>query len=233
MGKKLTLEGVARFILEVGNFEPKMYDLETEEELFTQTVAGNIEDINTKDINRIFFYTRRPLEHSQLMKLIEFARVNRYQFSVDAKRDEEGYPILEIYLKHVESKPSENEEPKQLVPTDFGKLVYRFAIDPVTANLLYANLKASFDVEATIDGFKKFLDAARLFGIKNEHFTDGSYSINALEYRQINDVPIENPVEFFSYFFSNEIKRQLNEFCPKEFHLAICKEIVKELSSVQ
>lgn len=234
---ELSREELARIIIAVGKFKPDRYGLNTPEELVAQVVAGQIKDIDIRDVKQISFYPSEELGNLQLVKLVEFARWNHYQLGINArfvfadgglKRSRlSGYENLKVSLKREKGAEPE-KEPKRLVPTEFRKLVYRFAIDPVTADLLYRNLKASYDVEATIEGFKKFLDAARLFGIKKEHFLEGSYSINALEYRQINDVPIKKPIEFFSHFLMTQVRRQLTEFCPAEFHKAIIQKIVEE-----
>ncbi len=75
---------------------------------------------------------------------------------------------------------------KRLIPTTFGKIVYRSTIDPVTANYIFLSLCNIGDVEAKIEGYIQFLEEARLYGIANDRFVDGSYDVSVEDYKKFD-----------------------------------------------
>jgi hypothetical protein len=80
---------------------------------------------------------------------------------------------------------------KKLVPTEFGKLVYKFNIDPVTANNIVIHLQNSGDIDCTISAYKQFLDMIRIWGIKRGQFNEASYDITTEDYRNIQKFDVE------------------------------------------
>lgn len=74
---------------------------------------------------------------------------------------------------------------KKLKPTELGKICYRSMVPPDIANLIILDLALAGDVECRIDGYIQFLKEARLWGISNDKFIDGAYSISNEEYKQL------------------------------------------------
>lgn len=82
---------------------------------------------------------------------------------------------------------------KKLKVTEFGKLVYRYGVDPVVANQILIHLQSSGDVECTISQYKEFLDALRIWAIKREKLAEGTYDLSDEDFRKIQRFDVEQP----------------------------------------
>ena len=83
--------------------------------------------------------------------------------------------------------------PEGLKPTEFGKLVYRYGVDPVVATEILVHLQNTGDVEQIISQYKQFLDTLRIWAIKREKLVEGTYEVTVEDYKKIERFDVEKP----------------------------------------
>jgi len=74
---------------------------------------------------------------------------------------------------------------KRLKATKLGMICYRTLVPPNIANWIILDLGQAGDVEARIEGYIQFLEEARLWGISNEKFIEGTFDVSIEDFKKL------------------------------------------------
>lgn len=116
--------------------------------------------------------------------------------------------------------------PTKLIPTKFGKIVNRHGLDPVTANQIVLAM-SNGDLAVNVEGWKGFIDEARLYIIANDEFEspDLTYEVSSAEhsllenYRKDIDVDLPTLEQLAEVLQKNAITALFEAIPTLPFHI--------------